>query len=203
MSKTRLTDQEIDAVAQQFAVEAKLLKAVSIVESGGNGFLSDGRLKILFERHYMRKRLLFRGIDPTPLSTFDPTLCNSKPGGYGKGGAKQWDRIQMILDWANKHAPTQFESYKKAAYESSSWGAFQIMGANYSSVGFENVYDLKHHLEVGNKEQLETICHWMESNGLLARLKAKDWAGFALGYNGTNYKVNHYDTKLENAYRTA
>ncbi|NBT89135.1 MAG: DUF3380 domain-containing protein, partial [Flavobacteriaceae bacterium] len=31
-------------------------------------------------------------------------------------------------------------------------------------------------------------------------LKAKDWAGFAKGYNGPAYAKNAYDTKLAGAY---
>ena len=36
---------------------------------------------------------------------------------------------------------------------------------------------------------------------MLKALKAKDWAGFAKMYNGPNYQINDYDTKLAAAYR--
>ena len=36
---------------------------------------------------------------------------------------------------------------------------------------------------------------------MLKALKAKDWAGFAKLYNGKNYQINDYDTKLVAAYR--
>jgi len=41
---------------------------------------------------------------------------------------------------------------------------------------------------------------YIESFGLDKELKAKNWAGFALKYNGKNYKVNKYDVKMAEAY---
>ena len=38
------------------------------------------------------------------------------------------------------------------------------------------------------------------SNGLHRSLGAQDWASFARGYNGPNYAINRYDTRLAAAY---
>lgn len=41
----------------------------------------------------------------------------------------------------------------------------------------------------------------LRQNGLAKHLRTKDWAAFALGYNGKDYKINHYHTKLAAAYK--
>ncbi|WP_428463505.1 N-acetylmuramidase domain-containing protein [Photobacterium kagoshimensis] len=39
------------------------------------------------------------------------------------------------------------------------------------------------------------------SCGLKKHLTEKNWAQFAKGYNGSEYKKNKYDTKLAEAYK--
>jgi len=45
------------AMSQQYGVEPAVILAIQQVESGGNGFFSDGRPKILFEGHIFWKEL--------------------------------------------------------------------------------------------------------------------------------------------------
>ena len=48
--------------------------------------------------------------------------------------------------------------------------------------------------------QLRHMASFIRSAGLLDEIQRKDWAGFAKGYNGPQYAVNKYDTKLADAY---
>lgn len=206
----RWTEAELNTLAERYEVEPRALKAVMAVETGGaGGFLADGRVRILFERHHLWKRLLTRGITPQPLSADRPDLCgrnwnpNPKRGGFAYGSSThQWERIQAVLDWARQHAPEQWESYKKAAYESSSWGLFQLMGENYAECGLPDVYALAHALGESEARQIEVALAWMQHNGLLPFLRRHDWGAFALRYNGPG-QVPFYRGRLEDEYRKA
>ena len=59
-----LSSSDIRNAAEQIGVEPCAVKAVVDVESGGDGFLPDGRVKILFEGHVFWKELQKRGINP-------------------------------------------------------------------------------------------------------------------------------------------
>lgn len=199
----RLTPAEITDAAFGSSIERAALVAVIEVESGGSGFLADGRPKILFEGHYLWKRLKTRGINPARIAAAKPSLCfPSWTRRWYRGGAAEWTRVQDVLAWASINAPTQFESYKKAAYESCSWGLFQLMGANYEAAGFESVYKFAKAHRESEARQLEAILVWMRGNGLLAKLRAKDWAGFARGYNGPG-QVPVYSARLRREYEAA
>lgn len=52
-----LTETDYKSAAQTLGVPTPAVKAVASVESAGAGFLSDGRPKILFERHVMYAQL--------------------------------------------------------------------------------------------------------------------------------------------------
>jgi hypothetical protein len=199
----KLTRQQIGAAAEQNGLEAAALRAVIAVESGGSGYITDGRVKILFERHVMWKQLRIRGMNPRPLAKALPGLCGSAwdpdifP--YGRGGTNQYARIQQILDWASVYDQEHWESYKKAAYEACSWGLFQMMGYHYAACGYENVYTLKHAFEESEANQLAAILTWMGGNRLLTKLQNKQWRAFVRSYNG-NGQVDHYTEKLLAAY---
>ncbi len=48
--------------------------------------------------------------------------------------------------------------------------------------------------------QLIHFLRFISKNGLAAKLKAKDWSGFAKGYNGPGYSKNKYDVRIGRAY---
>lgn len=204
MAKT-LTAQDIVAAARQYDLEPALLIAITEVESGGNGFLPDGRVKILLERHVLWQRLQARGIDPRPLATDLPGLCGKSwaPKSYPYGSQlAQYDRLARVVGWASAHDAARWESYKKAAYEACSWGLFQVMGYHYQACGFPDVYALKHAFEASEAAHLTAILAWMTGNGLLKKLRKKDWRGFVRGYNGAG-QVDRYTAKLQAAYDAA
>jgi hypothetical protein len=48
--------------------------------------------------------------------------------------------------------------------------------------------------------QLDAFLSFARSKGATRYLLTKDWANFALHYNGTKYRNNNYDTRLAAAY---
>jgi hypothetical protein len=199
-----LTEAQIRQISEKLKIETALLRALIDVESGGSGFLKDGNVKILFERHIFWSRLQTPGreINPKRIATDHPELCGRSwdPQRYPYGPVLgQWPKVFSIITWAQKNDPEEWESYKKAALESCSYGLFQLMGYHYDRTGFQSVYEFKHAMEESEMRQMEIALTWMAKNGLLARLQHKDWPRFVQGYNGPA-NVAAYTEKLKAAY---
>ncbi|MNP28650.1 hypothetical protein D3C76_1216270 [compost metagenome] len=169
------------------------------MESAGTGFLSNGKPKVLFERHQMYRQLckprhpdddaaaLKRHADE--LVALYPTLVNPEPGGYAGGTAEHQRLAQArLID-------------DTAALESASWGAFQIMGYHATRLGYESVQAFASAMASGEPAQFDAFVRFIEADAaLLKALKARKWADFAKLYNGPDYRRNLYDAKLAEAY---
>lgn len=179
--------------AQDLGVEEAAVKAVASVESNGSGLIKDvsGNMvpKILFERHIMFRRLR----DFTPIKSKDmaakyPDIVNEKSGGY-KGGLAEHERLQraVLID-------------RTTALESASWGAFQIMGYHYKTLGYQSIQAFVNDMYT-EQGQLDAFVKFIKADSRLVKaLKEKDWTTFARIFNGPAYKTNNYDVKMKNAY---
>jgi N-acetylmuramidase/Putative peptidoglycan binding domain len=179
---TPLGDADIENAATQLGCQVAAVRAVIDVESRG-GFLPDQRPKILFERHY------FHRLTDGRFSAGHPDISHSSWGGYGAGGAAQYDRLHRAI-----------ALNRDAALRSASWGSFQIMGDNCKMVGFTNVEDFVAAMVSGAPGHLAAFVKFVKKAALDDELRRRDWAGFARGYNGPNYKANKYDEKLAAAF---
>lgn len=178
-----LTDKGIADAAKDLGVEPAAIRAVDEVESKGDGFISDGRVKILFERHK------FHAFTKGQYDHSHPDISNRSAGGYGKSGAHQYARFSQA-----------FELDPEAAMKSASWGRYQIMGFNHKAAGFDTVGEFVDAMKISEDEQLKAFVKLIKSWGLAGELRAHDWASFARQYNGAAYKKNKYDTKMAAAY---
>ncbi|HET9398442.1 MAG TPA: N-acetylmuramidase domain-containing protein [Sphingomicrobium sp.] len=178
----RFSDEAIESAAKKIGCAVAAVRAVIDVESRG-GFFSDGRPKILFERHYF-SRLTGGKHDKS-----NPDISAKKWGGY-KGGPAEYDRLHRAI-----------KLDRDCALRSASWGAFQIMGDNYKLCGFGNVADFVKAMVAGEPEQLDAFVSFVKKSRLDDELIRLDWVGFARGYNGPAYRANRYDEKLAAAYR--
>ncbi|MDE1010734.1 MAG: N-acetylmuramidase family protein [Paraburkholderia fungorum] len=184
-----LSIADLVAAADKLGVPLASVRAVNEVESTGSGFLLDGRPKILFERHIFWKRLQARGIDPALIAAKYPNICSQTRGGY-MGSAAEYTRLATaeLID-------------PVAAYESASWGAFQVMGYHWQGLGYSCVDEFVARMENSEADQLDAFVRYVAAEaGLLAALKARKWAAFAKGYNGPDYASNLYDAKLAQAW---
>ncbi len=205
MTKAPLKDADTYALCREFGVVPMVLNAVRQVESAGRGFLPDGRPKILLEAHILWKRLGSRQIDPQELHEWDSTLCSPKWNReFYKGGKAEYVRVDRVILFATQADAARTASYRKAAWESCSWGLMQLMGFNYKNAGFENVDQLVTEMKIGEKEQMAAALRWMQSTGVLEILKAvppggaerpEVWRDFARAYNGPG-QVTLYADKL-------
>lgn len=188
-----LTEQDMMDAALSLGVDLAAVKAVNQVESRGNGFEKDGTLKTLFERHKMYSRLAAnRGSAyADQMAAKYPALVNKVAGGYTGGSAEEGRLKQAItID-------------ETSAYESASYGLFQIMGFNATAIGYVSAKAMWEDFYTGEGAQLEGFVAFIKADkNLWAALKNKDWKEFARRYNGPNYAVNKYDTKLDTAYKS-
>lgn len=187
----RITKADIIAAAERINVEPAMIKAISDIESRG-GFNSDNTPKILFERHKFWQGL-------TAIKWFTvrnnfaakfPDVCSQSTGAYNARPQFEKLRIAATLNW-------------EVAHESASWGAFQIMGYHWQSLGYTSITEFIMMMYVSEINHLDALCRFLKLNNLDRALRNKDWAGFAKGYNGVAYKKNQYDTKLASAYNKA
>jgi N-acetylmuramidase/Putative peptidoglycan binding domain len=178
-------DQEgIGEVIDQLRVGVAELWAVLNVETRGCGFLPDRRPIILFERHIFSRETNH---------TFDvlhPDISNRQAGGYGAGGAAQYERLRRALALD-----------RRPALRSASWGIGQLMGFNAEIAGYADVEEMVTAMTLSEHEQLLGMAGEITHNGLDRALRAHDWAAFARGYNGPEYARNRYDTRLAAAYQ--
>lgn len=184
--KSHKADQSIseDAfmdAAEDLDCDIAAIKAVAEVESSGNGFLEDGRPKILFERHKFRKYTggLFNNSHPD---------ISGPPGNY-QGGASEYVRLDKAM-----------QLNTEAALLSTSWGKFQIMGFNHEICGFADIEAFVEAMVESEDRQLESFIGFVEGNNLAQYLRNHDWAKFARRYNGPSYRKNRYHTKMAQFY---
>jgi peptidoglycan hydrolase-like protein with peptidoglycan-binding domain len=180
----RLTPQDFSTVAQSIGCEVAAVRAVAEVEAAGAGFQNDGRPKILFEAHWFSD---FTG------GRFDRTNGDISSPVWNRdlyvGGAGEWDRLYRAL-FLNR----------VAALRSTSWGLGQIMGFNHIAAGYPDVESFVRDMHESEGKQLTAMFNFIKSNRLDRFLITRDWAGFALRYNGESYRINRYHEKLAAAY---
>ncbi len=178
-----LDEAGVSAITQQLGTNAPELWAVLTVETRGCGFQPNRRPFILFERHIFSKRTN---------RVFDAQhsdISNPEAGGYGAGGDHQYDRLKRAI-----------ALNRTAALESASWGIGQVMGFNAQIAGFSNVDDMIAKMMISETEQLRGMAGFIIHNGLDKALQRRDWTAFARGYNGANFAINKYDTRLAAAF---
>jgi N-acetylmuramidase/Putative peptidoglycan binding domain len=179
-----LSANGIASVAAQVSVGAPEIWAIFSVETHGAGFLPDRRPQILFERH------IFSHLTAGQFDGSNPDISSPTPGGYGGGGANQYNRLTeaLALD-------------QDAAFQSASWGLAQVMGENYQAAGFANVEAMVSAMYDSEDAQLGAMGLFIQRTGLASSLAAHDWTSFARGYNGPNYAINRYDVQLNGFYQ--
>lgn len=187
-----LKKEDFVQAAKLIGCETAALRAVQKIETGGRGgFLSTGKPTILFEGHVFWSQLRKRGIDPNRYVEGNEDILYPKwTRKWYKGGIGEWSRLERAK-----------EINEEAALASASWGMFQVMGFNYASCGESSVRSFVAKMSTSEEEQLLLTCIFIRRNTRMRNaLKNKEWATFARLYNGTGYKANRYDTKLEQAY---
>ena len=187
-----LTPTDLETAVQTLGLSAAsdmpVLWSVLTVESRGFGFLDSRRPKILFERHIFFRETggKFEGAAPD--------LCARTGGGY-KGGEAEYDRLNRAIALCKESGLAA-----DPALRSASWGLGQVMGFNAIAAGFKDAADMAARMSESEGAQLAGMASFMRSAKLDAKLRGRDWTGFAKSYNGATYWQNQYDVKLQAAF---
>lgn len=178
------------AAARSAGLEPAALLAVAEVESGSRVFAAvEGRQEplIRFEAHYFDRRL-----DADKRAAARAQGLAAAAAGAVANPATQAARWRMLRQAARIDA--------KAAYESTSWGLGQVMGAHWAWLGYASVDAFVAEARSGAGGQLRLMARYIDKAGLFKALNTRDWATVARGYNGPGFRRNDYDGKLARAY---
>ncbi len=182
-----LSGDDITVIAGYLGCEVAAVRAVLTVESAGKGFSPDGRPIIRNEPHILYRELSGALRDRAVAEGLAAAKAGMVAVSSGQAARYAWLGQASLID-------------ETAALRSCSWGMAQIMGFNHEACGFDTVQDFVAAMRRSEGAQLYAMARFMVSQGLQKHLAAKNWAGFAKGYNGAGYRANKYDEKLAAAY---
>lgn len=182
-----ITNDDIKKLATDNGLEYAALKAVINVESSGRGFdPATGKILIQFEPAW------FKRIGKNP---------------DDGGGLRTWAKNKVEKqagEWAAFN--DAFAINPDAAMQATSIGLMQVMGFHYQKLGFPNVAAMWDHAKASEANQVDIGLRFIKAKGnekMFNALKTIDWATFAHYYNGEQYKMFKYDTRLAEAYQKA
>jgi hypothetical protein len=190
-----LKDADLSAGAKRLGIDDIVIRAIAEVETMGDGFLPDGRPKILFERHrmYLYLSQKYSKAFANKMMQQYPNIVNTATGGY-HGNAGEYTRLAFakLID-------------ESCALQSASWGRFQLMGENWKDLGYDSVQQFVEQHYQSESLQFEAFlrfCEWKsgtvndKKTTLLDALKNQNWNAVFTLYNGANYKKLGYDSKF-------
>jgi peptidoglycan hydrolase-like protein with peptidoglycan-binding domain len=188
-SGQRLSGNDFGRAAAAIGCEEAAIRAVCQVEARGSGFDARNRPVILPERHVFYRNLHGPQLDAAVRAGL--AYAEWKPGNYPATQDLRYEQLaeMMAID-------------AEAALKATSWGLGQVLGENYRLCGFQTVGDMVARCVESEGGQIDVMAGFIIGKGLGKYLVAKDWAGFARGYNGKDYAKNQYDAKLGRAYQS-
>lgn len=173
----------VSAFTDSLRIRPAEMWAVLTVETSGCGFLPDRRPGIRFERHIFHRETGGR------FDASAPEISDPRAGGYGDGGADQYERLHRAC-----------ACDRRAALRSASWGIGQVMGFNAEIAGYRDVADMVAAMSESEDRQLIAMAGAIKHNSLDGALRAHDWQAFSRGYNGPAFADNQYDLRLAAAF---
>lgn len=171
-----ITDADMSALAAEIGCHPADLEAIAIVESNGFGWFKDGRLKILFEKHWFYKL-----VDPAKRNAaVKAGLARKSWISPAKGGYKD----QSNADARYRLLAKAMAMDEEAALKSISMGRFQIMGFNHGLCGFISAKQMWTAFLDSEKRQLRAFATFLQKKGLYPALIARDFNKIETVYNG-------------------
>lgn len=177
-----LIEADFARAAAALGCDVPSIKAVCQVEAPKGGFLPDGQVTILFERH------IFHRLTNGRFGISD--ISNPQGGGYGAAGQHQHDKLARAV-----------KLDRDAALKSCSWGKFQIMGFNHAAAGHPTLQGFINAMHESEGAQLDAFVAFIRNDPRMHKaLRERNWSEFARRYNGPAYAEHGYHTRLAAAY---
>lgn len=189
-----ITPAQISVIARELTVSDAQVRAVASVESNGGGYQQSGHPKILWERHWFFRRIAVKITASLP----GQWVAHPNPGGYTLDADKDGinDSWEKLLEGCTRDPV--------AAFESCSWGKFQIMGAHWNPLGYKSVFDFAWAFRESEYGHYKALAAFIRVNRLIPAMQALSSTPstnerFAHGYNGPQWRKNDYAGKLAQA----
>lgn len=191
MALTKQQQGWVKSIAAASGYDYAVLAALIDKESNGKFYWNVGGKSLPalnIEGHYFYKYLALLAPDKLKQAVA-AGLAAKKRGG-----------IKVPTSYAGRYA--FFERmqavHREAAFMSVSSGVGQIMGDNYKAMGFTSAEALFNLAAASARNQIELIATFVSTKPpLVAAVLNRDVKGIAYYYNGPQYRVNQYDTKLQ------
>ncbi len=205
-----ITEKLWSDTAEGLKCETAVLKAIADVESKEAAFVlvnkAGGlwRPNILYERHYFSQLTSGRHDHDPDISWPKPFRSRSRLGHQDKDMPS--GSVGEVDIYGSRSYLRLIKAYRldaDAALQSCSWGKFQVTGREYATCRMPTpaaFIELLCTSEVKQIEMLATFIRHKADGKLWKAVKAKDWDKIALYYNGAQYKIFSYHTKLRTAY---
>lgn len=181
----------LTTMAKEAEIDAAVLLAIAEVESGGRALYNVNGGKepaIRFEGHYFDRRLSGRLRDYARSNGLSAPVAGKIRNPKSQG--ERWLLLERAMGLN-----------KKAAFESTSWGLGQVMGAHWQWLGYPTVEDLVAEARGSVAGQARLMLRFIEKAELLEVLKDCNWREFARRYNGPAFARNEYDKRMAEAYQ--
>lgn len=161
-----MSDQALIAGAQTLGVDAKVLKAIVRVESGGPGFANE-KLLISYEPFFFSEATGHR------YDASHSTISNQNRAPLAGSQSTRWAKLAeaYALDPA-------------AALTATSWGLFQLPGRYYAVAGYPSVFAFVQDMAQSEARQLAAFQAYVTRASLVDELERRDWVGFAGEFEG-------------------
>jgi len=187
---TAISDYAIADMARSLQCHPADLEAISEVESNGFGWFPDGRIKILFEKHWFYKLIPeAKRANASKSGIARKSWISPKNGGY---------KDQPDADARYKLLARAIAVDENAAYQSVSIGTYQIMGFNYSACGHKSAKEMFDAFCESEAAQLAAFVAFLRNKGLIKAIQDRDFAQVEKVYNGGGLN-GAYATKMRKA----
>lgn len=193
----------VSVIANELGIDVEIALAVICVESGGNGFGSDGKMLIRFENHVFHT--YFGSKSENNQKIFDEhfTFNTKKRRDDHKYRANKSD------DWQTSHTgqAAEWEAFEIArqiaeteAMYSISMGAPQVMGFNFKMIGYNSVQEMFSAFSKDIRYHIMALFDFCNANGTrIQYLLTRDFLSFAKAYNGLT-APEAYEQRLQQYY---
>ncbi|ARB05723.1 peptidoglycan-binding domain 1 protein [Synechococcus virus S-ESS1] len=179
---------DIPELAYRIDVSEDHLQAFLNVESRSQGFDRAGRPIILCEPHVFYRNLTGKERDAAVAAGL----------AYKNWGEKPYPSSQDLrYQWLMKAQKINAEAALKAC----SWGSTQVLGENFSMVGYPTAEAMVRAFMDDEENHVEAMVRYILATGIADDMKAERWDTVARVYNGPGYKKNGYHTKMASEFR--
>ena len=210
---------------EQIELSMPVVKAVIEVESSGRGHLLNGKPKILLEGHRLWRLIRLKMEKEKKSEKEIQRHLEKMQERHPSIIYPHWTTKHYL--WGEREYERLEEARKlepEYALYATSWGLFQMLGENIEhnlssrmdknagpdSVKYADIHDFE------NKQYKSEYYHFLDFLAFIKHKRVRgirlidfiseknhgnyDWDSFAYGYNGSGYRRNRYDVKLQNAY---